>query len=138
MSIEERLRSILIADTAITNLVGQRIRPDELAEGDTYPAILISIDDEDPLAMLSQVGGLQKATINITALSQLKTQARTIAKKVRACLDGFDDVVDGVEIEATFEKRENGFDHDDDGEDTGVYFSNCVFEIWWDESTEGS
>lgn len=138
MSIEERLRTILIGDTAITTLVGDRIRPDELAQEDSYPAILITINEEDPLAMLSEVGGLQKATINVTALSETKSQARTIAKKVRARMDQLPEVVDGVQIDATFEKRENGFDHDDDGADTGVYFSNCIFEIWWDESTEGS
>lgn len=136
MSIEERLRTILLESTPITDLVGQRIRPDELAQEDTFPAILIEVDDEDPLAMLSAVGGLQKAAVNVIALTEKKTTARLLAKRVRETLDGFDDEVDGVEIEATFEKRENGFDHDDDGEDTGVYFSTCIFEVWWDESTE--
>ena len=138
MSIEERLRTHLIGDTAITTLVADRVRPDELAQEDSYPAIIITIDEEDPLAMLSDIGGLQKATIHVTALSETKSVARTIAKKVRDRMDQLPEVIDGVEIDATFEKRENGFDHDDDGEDTGVYFSSNVFEIWWDESTEGS
>ena len=138
MSIEERLRTHLVGDTAITALVADRVRPDELAQEDSYPAIIITIDEEDPLAMLSDIGGLQKATIHVTALSETKSVARTIAKKVRDRMDQLPEVIDGVEIDATFEKRENGFDHDDDGEDTGVYFSSNVFEIWWDESTEGS
>lgn len=136
MSIEERIRAILVGDTDITDIVGARVRPDELAEDDTFPAILFTIDEEDPLPMLSEVGGLQKAKLEVVALSETKLQARTIAKKVRASMDGIKTVVDGVEIDATFEKRESGFDHNDDGEDSGVYFSTCVFEVWWDESTE--
>lgn len=135
VEIETLLREILVNNSPVFSAVGVRIRPDVLDEDDDFPAVLIEVEEEDPLAMLSDFGGLQKARVAITSLSRNRIESRQIAKKIRTALDGYDGTVNSVEVEATFEKRENGFEHDDDGADIGVYFCASTFEIWWDETT---
>lgn len=137
MNLGAAIRSTLMADSEVFAAVADRIRPDELAQGDSFPAVLIEIEEEDPLAMLSQAGGLQKAKVLISVFAATKAESRSIARRVRTALEsegGFE--VEGLEIDLTFEGRKNGFSADDDGADTGIYFSENEFEVWFEESGE--
>lgn len=138
----ERVRDYLLSDATIAAAVQDdeageqfRIRPDQLAEGDSYPAIVVEVTDEDPLEMLSETGGLQKAKVTFAALDSTRTGATSLGKKIRDKIDGLPATVDGARIDGTFEGRKNGSEPNQDGSDSSCYWSEIECEIWWDDAT---
>lgn len=133
------LRTYLLSESTIATAVqdgsNYRIRPDQIAQGDSYPAILIEVTDEDPLTMLSEVGGLQKAKVTITALSATRAGATSLGKKIRDKIDGLPATVSGTKIDGTFEGRKNGSEPNEDGSDDCCYWTEIECELWWDDAT---
>ena len=140
--IEDDLRSLLLTFDAVTALVGSRIRPDQLGQGDELPAIVIELPDEEHHNDLSGVGGLASATVLITGISEDKTEARAIIEAVRingtdpgTGLAGFtggagDGFIQAAVLERTRQRRVA----EDDGSDDGWFEITAQYEIWYEET----
>lgn len=141
--IEQWLRDLLLTFEAVTALVGQRIRPDELHENDSTPALLIELQTIVPQNTLDGLGGLAKASVHITALSDKKHVARTVQEAVR--LNGTDpgsglagytgDAGDGFIDSATLEQTTVTFRPFQESGDEGWYAVTGEYEVMYQETT---
>ena len=140
-TIEEGLRSFLLTLDAVTALT-TTIRPDELATGDTLPAITITVETEEPQNSLDGLGGLVNATITISSLSETKAEARAIAEAIRingtnpgTGLAGYTGLAGTFTIDAYLIDRSSGYVAEEDGSDTGLYAVDSTYNIWFAETT---
>jgi len=144
--IEESLRTLLKTFDAVTALLGgatnPRIRPDRLDEGDTLPAIIIEVDDEEQLNDLSGVGGLVRADVNVKCRAATKKGARLLAWAVRTNntdpgtgLAGYSGEAGDQTIHAVLDDETPSYTPAGDGRDDGHYDVDMDFTIMFNETT---
>ena len=121
MSITSDLRTYLISLPIVAAMVGTRVRPDVLAEGDAYPGITISVDSEDHQNDLDGDGGLVFASVDITTWATVKQEAENIANQLRLALSGVKGVVGSQTIDAVLESSDVEFVPHQDGSDGGAW-----------------
>lgn len=80
--IEDAVRDYLLTLESVTELVGQRIRPGCLDEGDALPAVAITVDAEEQQNDLGASGGLVVAEVRVHAIAHSHRQARILAKLI--------------------------------------------------------
>lgn len=141
--IEDGIREVLLGLSSVTALVGQRIRPGVLDEGDARPAVVISVEREEHQNTLDQSGGLVQADITVHAVADSHRQARILAKMIQTNgtnpATGLTDfsgpvsggVIDSVEVidEAIVPIPEG-----DDG-DNWLFVVATTFQVWYGEPT---
>lgn len=77
------LRTDLLADTAIAALVVTRIRPRKLEQGETLPAIRITVVSGQSEEHLRGASGLAHATVQIDAYAATSEAADALAELIR-------------------------------------------------------
>ena len=111
-AIEALLYSHLSADVALAALVSNRIYPDRLPQGVTYPAIRYVVIDSPPVHVKPTMATVR----HVRARVQLDVYARTFAavKDVEAALVtalyAFDRTVNSAIVETRVADRRNGAD----------------------------
>lgn len=87
MSASTDLRDLLVAASAVTALVGQRVRFERAEQGDALPYVVLTLSDvERDIALDGSVGGA-KSIFQIACWSNKRVQADAIASAVvAACL----------------------------------------------------
>ena len=114
MQIESILRSILVADPAVAEIIGARAYQMHLPREPTFPAITYQ--------MVSRVQdaktGIVQARMQYTCMAESWREAADLADVVRCCLHGYRGVRDGARIE---DVRYAG-QHDDYDETTGIHW----------------
>lgn len=96
-TIEEGLRANLLANTAVTAITGI-IRPDDMAEQDAMPAVVIDIQSERRDTSLDGMGGLVHADVAIHCLTDRKQTSRALAEAVRSGLEGWSGTSGSIEF----------------------------------------
>lgn len=93
MTLYQAVRQILAAAAPVTALVGSRIRPDKLDEGDDVPAIVIKISGvpDDDLEGLLDFGD---ATVTLFVWSEERNVTDDLMAKAAAALKAADVVGD--------------------------------------------
>ncbi len=135
MSIEEAIRQKLLLESAVTDLVGSRIRPDELAEGDDLPAIVIEIDREQHANDLSGLSGAVKAEMITFCLAETKKEARALDDALKLSLADFKGISAGVTIdEITRTDTESGSVLVKPGTDEREWFFEGTWDVLYQES----
>ena len=111
--IEDRLIAKLLACSAVTAIVGNRIRPGTLAQGDTFPAVTLTVELETPQTDLDDMGEDGQQTIEtiveVSALAKTHREARILQKAIQrngtnpgTGLAGFSDsIIQSVTVLAT-------------------------------------
>lgn len=80
------LRDYLLTKTAVTNLVGQRVFPCVLPQGETIPAVDMRIVTADPTNTISTWTRHTQSRIVIDCYSDIEPdQAAAVAEAVRDC-----------------------------------------------------
>ncbi len=82
-TIEAALRAMLSSFTAVTDLVGDRIRPDILDIKDYPPAILVKIESERIQSDLEAEGGLVSSIIIVDAIAYTRLKSRELEQLIR-------------------------------------------------------
>lgn len=77
------LKGLLLTWSAVTDLVGTRIRFDQLSEKDILPALVIDVQSEENESDLSGAGGLVTASVELRAVASTKKAAADILEAVR-------------------------------------------------------
>lgn len=135
MELEEALRELLIAESSVTDLVGQRIRPDTLLQADAMPGVVITIEEEIEHLDLESDGGLIEATVEVTAISEQKSEAREVARALKAVLRGFTGDAGDLFLQAIqLERTTFDWIAEDDGSDSGWHEITGVYTIWKHEN----
>jgi serine/threonine protein kinase HipA of HipAB toxin-antitoxin module len=140
--IEDNLRALLLTFGAVTALVAQRIRPDELHQSDALPAIVLSVPSEEHHNDLEATGGLVAATVLITAIAETKLAARAIAEAVRTNgtnpgtgLAGYSGAAGSGSIQGAFLlKTSQHFEPEQDGSADSRWEITGEYEVWYAET----
>lgn len=96
--IDEAVRSILLADTAVYSLVGTRIYPLELPLRCTLPAISYS----KPSNVCKRVTRNPRFQIDCWDKYGNFTEVQNLALAVESALDGYRGIVNGITIEGIY------------------------------------
>lgn len=135
MTLEEALRTYLLTLSTVTAIT-TTIRPDELAEADTLPAILIELEEELDENDLDGHGGLIYATVIISAISNTKSQARALSEAIKlngtnpgTGLAGYSGLAGSLKIDAVHNSRSSGYVPEEDGTDSGLHSVDSIYSI---------
>ncbi len=114
MQIESILRSILVADPDVAEIIGARAYQMHLPREPTFPAVVYQ--------MISRVQdaqtGIVRARMQYTCMAESWRGAADLADAVRCALHGYRGVQDGARIEYI----QYAGQHDDYDETTGIHW----------------
>jgi hypothetical protein len=116
MSAETTLYGILTGYSALTALVGNRIYPDVIAQGEALPALIYRKMGSDPYATLDGVVGITSYRFAVAAWAMKKDDAENVCDKVVAAL-----AASVIPIEA----RMGDFDTE-----VGLFGAIVEFDMW--------
>lgn len=114
MQIESILRSILVADPDVAEIIGARAYQMHLPREPTFPAVVYQMISRTQDAKT----GIVQARMQYTCMAESWREATDLADAVRCCLHGYRGVRDGARIE---DVRYAG-QHDDYDEQIGIYW----------------
>lgn len=77
--------------TAVTDLAGTRFRPDELAEGETLPAVRYTVMAEDTYKTHGGKIGLAETRLQLDCYAITRAAANDLADEIVGSLDGLAD-----------------------------------------------
>ncbi len=110
--IEQGIHDLLLADTAVSGLIGNRLYPLMLPEAAMFPAASYQLISAIEQYTLDGPLGLTQARLQIDAWGQTYGSAKILAAAIHAVLNGYDGTLD--EGTAVFEierdQATDGFD----------------------------
>lgn len=108
MAIEARLAEVLLANTAVSTLAGDRVFPVAVRSEQDFPALTYRRLAGERNYSLAGRGGWASVLVAIAGWAREYSQARALAEAVRQALDAYgDEEPDGIQVAAVA-----------DGEDT--------------------
>jgi hypothetical protein len=134
MSLKTAFRTLLAADAAVIALVGDKIRPDKLDQGDLpLPAIVIEINDDESVESLEDLSSEGQATVSVACCAHSNATAETLAAAVQEALAGYRGVAGGLTLDpvtwvGTAHEHETT---DDAGDDADWWFEVLTFHVWY-------
>lgn len=140
-TLEAGLRTLLLSLDAVT-AISTCVRPEQLRQEDVEPAIVIEVMHEECGVTLDGLGGLTAAEVAIVCLARDKTTSRQLEKAVRTNgtdpgtgLGGYTGPAGAnfAILGAACNEREFGFEPDEEGGDTGVYWVAAVYVVHYNE-----
>lgn len=136
------LKGLLLTKSAVTALVGTRLRFDQLSEKDILPALVIDVQSEENESDLSGAGGLITAVVELRAIAATKKTAADIAEAIRTNgtdpgtgLQGYTGPAVDADIRAAWlDGRDFEFVESGDGKDSGYHVCKSTYRIQFVES----
>lgn len=122
------ITAILLAASAITDLVGQRVRPDELDENDSLPAIIVALESFEPFNTFdSSCDDTGMASVHILCCALDRSSADAVEQAVKARLLAYAGIQGDWKFDY-FEHQMTNFlyETDDDGSEEDAWFINDV------------
>ena len=114
MQIESILRSILVADPAVAEIIGTRAYQMHLPREPTFPAVVYQMISRPQ----DSLTGIVQARVQYTCLAESWKAAADLADAVRCALHGYRGVQNGARIEYI----QYAGQHDDYDETTGIHW----------------
>ena len=132
-SVEQGIRSLLVADSDVFGLTGVRIFPWMRQQGTTFPAIVYELDGTEPQDGLGGYQSLTRATLSISNIAETYGGAKTLAGYVRDALNGYTGTpTDGVAIKSLVHDNDVGIVEDSEiGNSRGVSIIESEYVIWY-------
>lgn len=90
---EQHLRSLLLARTEVSALVGERVDWGLRPQGDPAPAICLTVIFDGPVDHSLDGPGISRARIQVDSFARSYGEAKAIGSAVRTMLDGYSDAV---------------------------------------------
>lgn len=97
MSALKAFRKLLAQDPAVTAAVGTRIYPG-VSTSATYPQIVLTVVSTVPTQVLHEVSPLDQVRLQVSIYDTVYLNAIETGEMVRAAVDDFSGVVEGVRI----------------------------------------
>lgn len=106
---EEELRALLRATTAVTDICGARINWVAHPQGQPYPAVVLGVVGDSEGHTLKGPDGLSKGRVQVDCYGDDYDAAKLLGRAVRASLDGYrGGNFSGVFLAGSREDREGG------------------------------
>ena len=123
-SLEQGIRSILIADTDVSALVVARVFPWMRQQGTTFPAIVYELDGIEPEQGLDGYQSLTRAELSISNIAETYGGAKTLTGTP----------TDGVAIKSLVHDNDIGIVEDSQiGNSRGVTVIESSYIIWYSD-----
>ena len=133
---EKAIVNILINDSGVTALVGQRIRPILEHQEQALPFVTYQVIDTDHVETMDGAAGLAMGSIQINAFSATYSEAASIIEAVRVALEGkkgtYNSVVVGGIINASGPRDVP--QAPTAAKETIVYGKSMDFDVWFTEA----
>lgn len=88
----------LKGSTNVTDLVGERIRPDTLKQKETLPAVRYELISSESWQHLGGASGEARSRIQIDSYADTRLMANELAAAVKNLFDGFRGVIASIEV----------------------------------------
>jgi len=106
---EEQFRALLLAETPITEVAGNRISWGSAEQGAALPYIVLHVIDDAEEHTYSGPDGLSQGRVQVDCYGATYGQAKTLSRHVRAALDGYrGGQFSGIFHDSTRDGREGG------------------------------
>jgi hypothetical protein len=129
MNAEYSVVQILLATTAVTNIVGTRVHLNQAPQNAVYPLIIVDEEDVEPKDSKDGVSVLDMDIIKVYPYAESKNTLRLLAQ---ACRSALDNKTPGVY--ATYTIRDVRFmgqtSFDEQIENRDVYAKDQTYNIW--------
>lgn len=132
-SIEEGVRSILLANSGVTDLISTRVFPWLRQQGTSLPAVVYTLDNTEPQQSLGGYDGLTRASLTINSIADRYGDAKSLASAVRTALNGYTGTpTNGHPIKSLVHDNDTGIVEDSAiGNDRGVSIIESEYIIWY-------
>ena len=124
------IRTYLLTKSAVTDVIGTRLRPDVLAQSDSLPAATYSELFTNHSHTISGAAGIEDCTLEIVCSSTTRTQADSLADTIRQQLQGYRGTAGSVEVmSCQLDDTGHGYQQPQDDSDQGTYLTALRFRI---------
>ena len=119
--------TILAAETDVTDLVGEKIRPDANKQDDKPPSIFTEVVSNEAVDDLGDDSGTGQATVRVVCNGHTRAKAVEVAQAARAALADYRGTVNGVAVQAlAFTGVDHEYEAPLDGGDEQPWFSEAL------------
>jgi len=133
--IEKALFTHITTDSTITALMGTRLFPNKIPQGQPLPAAEYKQEAGKREHMMSGPAGMVDSQYTITCYGSTYAAAKELAEAVRKRLDGFRGVVEGITIDVMMLIDELDKPEFKPGTDIlNRYGKELTFVVWFKES----
>ncbi len=124
------IRTYLLTKSAITDLIGTRLRPSSLAQSDSLPAMTYQELFTNHSYTLTAAAGVEECWLELVCFAATRTATDNLADIVRQQLQGYRGTAGSVEvISSLLDDSGHGFDVPADDSDQGKYRATLRFRI---------
>jgi len=124
------IRTYLLTKSAITDLIGTRLRPSSLAQTDTLPAMTYQELFTNHSYTLNSAAGIEECWLELVCFASTRTATDNLADVLRQQLQGFRGTAGNVEvISSQLDDSGHGFEVPQDDSDAGKYRATLRFRI---------
>ena len=132
---EAVLRTALVANAAVTALVGSRIYPVLAPASAVLPFVTWRRTAIERSQTLGSPMGTPRVSVEYSIYATTYEQARDVADAMRVCLDGYGGTADNTEVKQTsLENESDDFVTLAGADMPPVYQITQTFDIWWQET----
>jgi hypothetical protein len=133
--IEQALFTHITTDSTITDLMGTRLFPNKIPQGQPLPAAEYQQDGGKREHTMAGADGLVDSEYFITCYAESYSKAKELAMAIRQRMDGFSGTVGGVVIDVIFLTNEVDVPEFKAGTDIlSRYGKKLTFTVWFKES----
>jgi len=97
--IEQALYTLITSDSTIAALIGTRLFPAQIPQGQQLPAVVYLQDIGKRIHTMAGAVGLVNSEYTITCYAESYSKARELSEAIRKHLIGYSGTVDGVVID---------------------------------------
>jgi hypothetical protein len=113
------VRDALMATSAVTDLIQDRVGPLQAQQGETFPYVVLTLISIEPQNHLTGNGGLDRCTVQLDAYAFNYQDASAIANACRSALEALGHLCLS-HVAGVFEFQP----------DAGVFRYGYIFQVW--------
>jgi|TARA_R100000084_G_scaffold109442_1_gene76891 hypothetical protein len=130
--IEKAIRTVLLANSDVTDLISTRIYPYMRQQSSALPAVVYSLDNTEPEHSLNSTLNLTRATLTFECYSKSYGEAKDVAAKIKSVINGYSGTSEGIEIKSCYHDNDiGGVEVSPIGEERGLSSIDSMYVIWY-------
>lgn len=132
-NIKVALRTYLLSQSKVTQLVGDRIYATVIPQNATYPCVSVSTVSEATVKQMSGYSsGLADARIQLDCWAENEDAAFQVADLIRNYLDGYSGTVANIQLDSvTYIDKNETVEPQGDGSDIPISRISVDYRIWY-------
>ena len=129
------IRTYLLTKSAITDVIGTRLRPDVLAQSDSLPAATYNELYTTHGHTIGAAAGIEDCMLEITCYSDTRTESDSLADLIRPQLQGYRGTAGSLAVmSCQLDDTGHGYEQPQDDSDQGKHITALRFRIHVEET----